>query len=89
MYGEPRTTRDVDMVVEVDATSLRSLFEWSVMSGSTRQLDDARGIVRVQGDRLDFDHLRSWADRLGVSATLDQVLGSSLYVGRLSHWRTS
>jgi hypothetical protein len=155
VYGEPRTTRDVDMVVEVDATSLRSLFdsfdpdavyadripfvddvspgqrftlidlrggwtidlvvrkdrrfsevefgrcqrvevlgcsvmmataedvllaklEWSAMSGSTRQLDDARGVVRVQGDRLDLDHLRTWAERLGVRATLDEVLGSSL-----------
>lgn len=155
VYGEPRTTRDVDIVVEVDETSLRALFdsfapdavyvdrisfsqsvapgqiftlidlrggwkidlvvrkdrrfsevefgrrqrvevlgcsvmmataedvllaklEWSVMSGSTRQLDDARGIVRVQGDRLDLDHLRTWAERLGVSTAFDEVLGSSL-----------
>ena len=152
VYGEPRTTRDVDIVVEVDAASLHALFdsfdpdavyvdrislsesvapgqmfnlidllggwkidlvvrkdrrfsevefgrrqrvevlgcsvmmataedvllaklEWSAASGSTRQLDDARGIVRVQGDRLDLDHLRTWAERLGVSATLDEVLG--------------
>ncbi len=155
VYGEPRTTRDVDIVVEVDATSLHALFdsfdpaavyadripfvddvspgqmfnlidlrggwkidlvvrkdrpfsevefgrrrpvevlgcivmmataedvllaklEWFAMSGSTRQLDDARGIVRVQGDRLDLDHLRTWAEQLGVSATLDEVLGLSL-----------
>ena len=54
---------------------LMANLEWSAMSGSTRQLDDARGIVRVQGDRLDLDHLRTWAERLGVSAALDQVLG--------------
>jgi hypothetical protein len=151
VYGEPRTTRDVDIVVEVDGESLRRLFdsfdpaavyidspatieavspgqvfdlidlvggwkvdlvirkdrpfstveferrrpaellgsrvmvasaedvllaklEWAAMTGSTRQVDDARGIVRVQGDRLDFEHLRFWADELGVRAALDEVL---------------
>jgi hypothetical protein len=155
VYGEPRTTRDVDIVVEVDATTLRSLFEsfdpstvyidrpltaedvspgqmfnlidlvggwkvdlvvrkdrpfsevefgrrrpvelfgqlvmmataedvllakleWAATSGSDRQLDDARGMVRVQGDRLDLDHLRTWADRLGVRAPLDEILDQSL-----------
>jgi hypothetical protein len=152
VYGEPRTTRDVDIVVEVDAESLRMLFEsfdpatfyvhsplsvegvspgqmfnvidlvggwkvdlvirkdrpfsevefarrrpadvlgsrvmvasaedvllakleWAAMSGSTRQVDDARGIARVQGDRLDLDHLRTWADQLGARAVLEAVLG--------------
>ena len=151
VYGEPRTTRDVDIVVEVDAVSLQALFdsfdptsiyidrvpsgdgvapgemftiidtrggwkidlvvrkdrpfsevefgrrhlvellgrevmmataedvvlaklEWSVRSASSRQIDDARGIVRVQGDRLDVGYLRSWAVRLGVSDELDEVL---------------
>ncbi len=151
VYGEPRTTRDVDIVVEVDVDSLRLLFEsfdpatvyidspatieevspgqmftlidlvggwkvdlvirkdrsfstleferrrpaellgsrvmvasaedvllakleWAAMSGSTRQVDDARGIVRVQGGVLDLDHLQFWADQLGVRAALDEVL---------------
>jgi hypothetical protein len=151
VYGEPRTTRDIDIVVEVDGESLRRLFdsfdpaavyidspssmehvapgqmfnvihlvsgwkvdlvirkdrpfsevefsrrrpadvlgsrvmvasaedvllaklEWAAMSGSTRQVDDARGIVRVQGGRLDFEHLQFWADQLGVRAALDEVL---------------
>lgn len=151
VYGEPRTTRDVDIVVEVDGDSLRLLFEsfdpatvyidrpasneevspgqmfnvidlvggwkvdlvirkdrpfsavefsrrrpvelfgsrvmvasaedvllakleWAAMAGSTRQIDDARGIVRVQGGRLDLEHLRTWSDRLGVRAVLDEVL---------------
>lgn len=152
VYGEPRTTRDVDMVVEVVGSSLRQLFdafdsttvyvdrptedeivtpgrmfnvidlvggwkvdlvvrkdrpfsevefarrryvevlgigvmmatpedvllsklEWGASSGSSRQLDDARGIIRVQGDRLDIDHLRRWAGELGVESLLNDVLG--------------
>ncbi len=154
IYGEPRTTRDVDIVVEVSPESLASLFaqfdrsriyvdeppngqaviagqmynlldthsgwnanlvvrkarefsviefarrtsrdvlgtaamvasaedvlltklEWSLASGSSRQVDDARGIVVVQGDRLDGEYLRRWADELGVAELLERVLRSS------------
>lgn len=154
IYGEPRTTRDVDIVVEVTSDSLAALFaaldrsrvyvdeppvgqavtagqlfnlldthggwkadlivrksrpfsvvefarrarrdvlgtaamvasaedvlltklEWSRGSGSSRQVDDARGIVAVQGDRLDIEYLRQWAPALGVADLLNGVLRSS------------
>ena len=151
IYGDPRTTRDVDIVVDVTQASLRSLFgavdrsvvyideppvgqpitagqmfklvdlrggwkvdlivrkarpfsevefarrrklvvlgvsatiasaedvlltklEWAVRSGSSRQVDDARGIASVQGSSLDLDYLRRWAPELGVEDLLEQVL---------------
>ena len=147
VYGEPRTTRDIDIVVAVEGTALLALFdafdrelvyidepaagalvgpgqmfnlidlqggwkvdlmvkkdrpfssaefarkrrvdvlgvnvmlasaedvllaklEWSAQSGSTRQLEDARGIVAVQRDLLDLEYLRRWAPELGVEAAL-------------------
>lgn len=147
VYGEPRTTRDIDIVVEVENTALLALFdafdrktiyidepaagvlvgpgqmfnlidlrggwkvdlmvkkdrpfssvefarrrrvevlgvdvmlasvedvllaklEWSEQSGSTRQLDDVRGIIAVQRELLDLEYLRRWAAELGVEATL-------------------
>ena len=147
VYGEPRTTRDIDIVVAVESTALLALFdafdrelvyidepatgalvgpgqmfnlidlqggwkvdlmvkkdrpfssaefarrrsvevlginvmvasaedvllaklEWSAQSGSTRQLEDARGIVAVQRDLLDLEYLRRWAPELGVEAAL-------------------
>lgn len=154
IYGEPRTTRDIDIVVEVTSESLASLFaaldrsrmyvdepptgqpvlagqiynlldiqggwkadlvvrkarpfsvvefarrarrdvlgtaamvasvedvvltklEWSLVSGSSRQVDDARGIVAVQGDRLDLEYLQRWATELGVIELLESVLRPS------------
>ena len=151
IYGEPRTTRDVDIVVDVTSASLTRLFseldrsriyvddaptghavtpghaynlldthsgwkadlvarkarafsdaefarrvrrdvlgtaamvasaedvlltklEWSLASGSSRQIDDARGIVAVQGERLDLKYLRRWSAELGVTELLDRVL---------------
>lgn len=151
IYGEPRTTRDIDIVMEVTATSLRRLFaafdrdrvyidephpderilagrmfnlldlrggwkvdlvirkdrpfsevefgrrqqllvlgvpamvasvedvlltklEWATLSGSSRQVDDALGIVAVQQLALDVPYLRHWAAQLGVADLLERVL---------------
>ena len=154
IFGEPRTTRDIDIVVAVDDTSLRDLFgrfdrehvyidepaddepiragqmfnlldlrggwkvdlvvrksrpfsvvefgrrqqldvlgvtawvasvedviltklEWAALSGSSRQIDDVRGIVAVQGEALDVAYLRNWADQLQVDASLESCLSGS------------
>jgi hypothetical protein len=65
-------------VIYVDTaehTLLRKL-EWYRRGGeaSERQWRDAQGIARIQGDRLDRDRLRLWADRLGVMDLLQRVL---------------
>jgi hypothetical protein len=56
-------------------TLLRKL-EWYRRGGevSERQWRDVQAIARVQGDRLDLEHLRLWAARLGVSDLLERVM---------------
>lgn len=56
-------------------TVLRKL-EWYRRGGETseRQWRDVQAIARIQGDRLDRDHLRAWASRLGVTDLLRRVL---------------
>lgn len=44
---------------------------------SERQWADARGVVEVQGSRLDIAYLRSWAARLGVQDLLEQLLAQA------------
>lgn len=34
--------------------------------GSEKHLRDITGVLRVQGDRIDYDRLREWSARLGV-----------------------
>ena len=65
-------------VLHVDTaehTLLRKL-EWYRRRGeaSERQWRDVRAIARIQGDRLDRDRLRGWAQRLGVTDLLERVL---------------
>lgn len=42
---------------------------------SERQWNDVRGVVAVQGERLDRDYLRQWAPQLGVTELLERLLG--------------
>jgi hypothetical protein len=44
---------------------------------SERQWSDVLGIIKVQGERLDLDYLRGWADRLNVRDLLEQSLGEA------------
>lgn len=53
-----------------------SKLRWYRQGGevSERQLTDAAGIIKVQGQRLDAAYLREWADKLDVSDLLEKVL---------------
>jgi hypothetical protein len=53
---------------------LLAKLEWSKAGGSSRQLEDARGIVAVQGANLDRAYLQTWAAELGVSDLLGLLL---------------
>jgi hypothetical protein len=55
-------------------TVLRKL-EWFRRGGevSERQWRDIVGILRIQGDRLDQDRLRRWANTLRVADLLDRA----------------
>jgi hypothetical protein len=56
-------------------TLLRKL-EWYRRGGevSERQWRDVQAIARIQGERLDLEHLRLWATRLGVTDLLERVV---------------
>lgn len=52
--------------------------KWNEISPSDRQLSDAAGIVVVQGESLDRPYLELWANRLGVTSTLADVLSGKI-----------
>lgn len=56
-------------------TILRKLL-WYRQGGeaSPRQLRDVDGVLRANAASLDFDHLSTWAARIGVSDLLDEAV---------------
>jgi hypothetical protein len=41
--------------------------------GRRKDLDDARNILAVQGDSIDYAHIELWCGRHGTSARLSEV----------------
>src|SRR5262249_14086556 len=52
---------------DVIITKLR----WSLLGQRHKDLDDARNVIAVQGDRLDWDYLYRWCDLHGTRDQLD------------------
>jgi hypothetical protein len=44
---------------------------------SERQWSDVLGVLKVQGDRLDFEYLRKWAHELGLDDLFKRALGEA------------
>ncbi len=42
--------------------------EWAKLGASERQIEDAAGILRLQGDRLDRGYVEKWVEQLGLEA---------------------
>jgi len=56
---------------DVIVTKLR----WA-LGHRSKDWDDVRDVIAVQGDRIDWDYIHSWCDRHGTRAILDQIRGS-------------
>ena len=63
------------LVKSAEDTVLRKLL-WYRMGGgvSDRQVSDVRGILQIQGDRIDLEYLKHWAARLDLSDMLNRLL---------------
>ncbi len=62
-------------VASAEDTILNKL-RWYRLGGETseRQWNDLRGIIRIQGERLDRSYLNTWAPRLEVADLLERLL---------------
>jgi hypothetical protein len=59
--------------VETAEDTILSKLSWYRITPSDRQLEDVRGILELQRDRLDRGYLRDWAKRQGVDDLLEAM----------------
>jgi hypothetical protein len=52
--------------------------EWAKLGASSRQIEDAAGIVRLQGDRLDRNYVEQWVDSLGLEDQWREALAKAV-----------
>ena len=51
---------------------------WDLLTPSQRQISDATGVIAVQADSLDRAYLQQWADKLGITEKLDELLARKI-----------
>lgn len=64
-----RETHEVEGIRVTIATPedvLLAKLEWARIGDSERQLIDAAGIIKMQGDTLDFSYIERWVEQLGL-----------------------
>jgi hypothetical protein len=71
LFGEPA------WITTAEDSILHKLV-WNRITPSDRQMGDAAGVVNVQGEKLDRSYLKKWADALGVSGELNQLLSGEV-----------
>jgi hypothetical protein len=76
MPGSVPGLEDVEFPIASAEDTILAKLVWFRKGGevSDRQWSDILGIVKVQAARLDLSYLMKWADTLGVSDLLRQVL---------------
>lgn len=67
-------TWGMSVSVESPEDTVLSKLLWSKIAHSDRQLADARGILALKKCQLDYDYLRTWAEKVGVTDRLNKLL---------------
>jgi hypothetical protein len=71
VFGEPAWIATAEDVI------LHKLV-WNRISPSDRQLNDAAGVVAVQGDALDKNYLKHWSTELNLGNDLESLLSGKI-----------
>ena len=62
-----------DMYLPTPEDVLVTKLRWSHLGRRAKDVDDARNLLAVQGDRLDWDYIHRWCDTHGTRALLDDI----------------
>lgn len=65
--------RDCDTFVPTAEDAIITKLRWFHAAQRRKDRDDVRGMIAVQGDRIDWDYVNSWCDRHGTRQLLEDV----------------
>jgi hypothetical protein len=49
---------------------------WAILGNRSKDRDDVRDVIAVQGDRIDWDYVHRWCAQHGTRALLDEIRAS-------------
>jgi hypothetical protein len=63
LHGEPRSTHDIDIVIDPDLGSIERL----ILQFPGEKYYVSRQILRLKRGEIDLDYVEGWVDKLGVA----------------------
>lgn len=89
VYGEPRLTHDIDLVVAMPAGAIDRFAAqfpdedfYCAPTEVIRVVDDVRAMLRVAGERIDRDEISTRATAMGLGMQWDEVQAVPASPGR-------
>lgn len=64
---------DVKLFLQTAEDVLIQKLRWSRQGRRHKDIDDARGVIAVQGDKLDWAYIEKWCDTHGTRTLLDKL----------------
>ena len=68
-----RRILDRDVAIPTAEDVIITKLRWSHAGRRGKDVDDARDVIAVQGNWIDWDYVNSWCDRHGTRQLLDRV----------------
>lgn len=74
-FARRRYERIMDRTVAIPTAEdvIVTKLRWSRAGRRTKDVEDVRNVIAVQGDRLDWNYVSSWCDRHGTRELLDDI----------------
>ncbi len=76
-YGQPRSTQDVDIIIEATLENLQELV--SILQNKDYYADEeaALGVAIVQAETLDWEYMQTWARILDLNKYYQRLIEES------------
>ena len=78
-FGRRRkaTVGGVPLYIAAPEDIILSKLEWAKLGESSRQIEDAAGILKVRADELDLNYIEKWVSELGLASEWSRVRQSA------------
>lgn len=67
--------REINLPTAEDVIIMKTRWAW-ISKRRSKDIDDVRGVVAVQGPNLDWSYIYGWCDQHGTRALLDEIRDS-------------
>jgi hypothetical protein len=75
-HRRPVSVRDRQVWLPTPEDVIVTKLHWALRANRSKDRDDARDVIAVQGDQIDWNYVHRWCEQHGTRALLDEIRAS-------------